>query len=130
MRIIIHGQSQRDYAHKRIDELPKGAVIQFLPDNRTLEQNKALWPRLADIRKHGFPGRENYTDDDWKCVFMRACGHEIRYLIGLDGRPFPTDNRSSKLTKSEFADLLTFIIKFGDENGVAWSEPKERKAND
>lgn len=52
---------------------------------------------------------------------MAACGHQVAFEVGLDGRPFPIGFQSSRLSKAEMMDLITFIQAWGDENGVRWS---------
>lgn len=68
------------------------------------------------------------TAELWKCVFMHACGHEVQFLHGLDGLPFPVGFRSSRMSKGQMADLITFIQEYGDRHAVRWSDPAERKA--
>jgi hypothetical protein len=58
---------------------------------------------------------------------MAACGWEVLFLEGLDGRPFPQGFRSSQLTKSQMTTLQDFIQAWGDENGVRWSEPETKE---
>jgi hypothetical protein len=53
---------------------------------------------------------------------MAACGHEVAVEMGLDNRPFPVGFRSSKLSKSQMADLITFVAEYGDRHGVNWSD--------
>ena len=48
---------------------------------------------------------------------------EFQFENGLDGRPFPIGFSSSRLTKAEFADLITTVQEYGDRHGVEWSEP-------
>ncbi len=123
--VIIHGKSQREHAHKCVDKLPLGGHVQFKTDIRTDLQNRKLWPLLQDIRDAKLPGREHYSRDDWKCVFMKTLGQEVRYLHDINGRPFDPGMRSSRLTKSEFADLMTLVIQYGDQNGVQWTGPEK-----
>jgi hypothetical protein len=52
---------------------------------------------------------------------MSACGWEVAFLPGLDGRFLPYGYRSSQLTKKQMGDLMDFIESWGAENGVVWS---------
>ena len=90
---------------------------------RSLDQNAKLWAMLSDISRAEPEGRK-LTSDEWKCIFMQACGWEVQFLEGLDGRPFPAGFRSSKMTKAQMADLITFIQAKGDEWGVPWRESR------
>ena len=54
--------------------------------------------------------------------FMQACGHEVAFEQGLDGRPFPIGFHSSKLTKAQMSDIIEFIYSYGAKHGVKWSD--------
>jgi hypothetical protein len=59
------------------------------------------------------------TSELWKSVFMDALGHEVDYIASLDGkRIFPLGHRSSQLSKSQFADLLTLMLAWAAENDL------------
>jgi hypothetical protein len=75
---------------------------------------------LSDVAMSKPQGRM-HTPEEWKCIFMAACGWEVAFLPGLDGRFLPYGYRSSKLTKKQMTDLQDFIQAWGDENGVRWS---------
>ena len=125
--IILASERQRAIAHALIDRAPDGFVFNIHEPNRTLDQNAKMWAMLSDIARAKPEGRM-MTAEMWKCVFMHACGYEAQFLNGLDGLPFPVGFRSSRMTKAQMADLITFIQEYGDRHGVRWSEPKERKA--
>lgn len=59
---------------------------------------------------------------------MQACGYEVQFLMGLDGNPFPSGFRSSRMSKQQMCDLIDFIQCYGDENGVEWTDAKAIKA--
>lgn len=125
--VRLIGDPQRELAHKLIDAAPQAAVVNIREASRTLDQNAKLHAMLSDISRAKPEGRK-MTPDVWKAVFMQACSHEVAFEIGLDGKPFPIGFRSSRLTVAEMADLITFMLEYGDRHGVVWSEPKERKA--
>lgn len=53
---------------------------------------------------------------------MNACGWDVQFLEGLDGRPFPIGFRSSHMTVKQMIDLIEYMQAFGDENGVIWKQ--------
>lgn len=121
-RIILHGASQQAYAHRCIDEAPKGAVVSILAATRTNEQNAKLWAMLEDVRRCEPEGRK-WTADTWKAAFMHSLGHQVQFCEGLDGSgPFPIGFRSSKLTVAQMSDLIEVIYEYGARHGVAWRE--------
>jgi hypothetical protein len=63
---------------------------------------------LGDIASAHPDGRE-HTPEVWKCIFMQALGHEIRFIHGLDGEPFPYGFKSSKLNKAQMTALMEYI---------------------
>lgn len=124
--VILHGHSQKAFAVSLIEKAPPGAVLTIREATRSIDQNSKLWAMLSDVSR-AMPGGRRHTPEVWKTLFMHACGHAVQFEMGLNGQPFPTGFRSSKLTKSQMADLITFIIQWGDEHGVIWTEPHEEE---
>lgn len=122
-RLIVRLASQRDreLAKRAIDRAPEGYVADIHEQRRSDEQNRALWPRLAEIQKQR-PTHNNVAMNPelWKVVFMDALGDEMRMMPKLNGDGFfPMGHSSSALTKSQFADLLTLIDAWCAQEGVA-----------
>jgi len=122
--VILRGDSQRMLAKALIDKAPVDAVVTVKEATRNLDQNARLWAMLSDISRAKPDGR-TMTAELWKCVMMQACGHEVQFLNGLDGLPFPAGFRSSRLTVRQMADLISFVAAYGDQHGVKWSEQYE-----
>ena len=89
---------------------------------RSLSQNKKLWPMLNDIQKQVNWYGDSLDTDDWKAMFMASLSKQ-RAVPGIDGGFVGLSQRSSKLNKEEFSDLIEVIYAFGSERNVAWSEP-------
>lgn len=121
--VILHGPSQRAFAKQLIDRAPVDAILSVREAKRTTDQNSKLWAMLSDISRAKPDGR-CHTPEVWKTLFMHACGHAVQFEMGLNGQPFPVGFSSSKLSKSQMADLITFVIQWGDEHGVVWTEPE------
>lgn len=122
--VILHGKSQKQFAHELIERAPAGAVLTIREAKRTADQNSMLWACLSDISRFKPDGRK-HTPEIWKALMMNACGHAVQFETGLNGQPFPVGFQSSKLTKSQMADLLTFVLQWGDEKGVPWTTPDD-----
>ncbi|WP_343518132.1 recombination protein NinB [Sphingomonas sp.] len=125
--ITLTSGFQRERAKRFIDRAPAGYVASVQEPRRTQEQNDRMWAMLTDISVQQPLGRR-HTPDDWKAIFMNACGWECQFVDGLDGRPFPKGFRSSHLTKSQMSTLIDFMSAWGSENGVVWSEPHQDAA--
>ncbi len=120
--IRLTGHPQREYAKRMIDGAPDYSVVSLRPGDRTPEQNDKMWAMLTDIARSKPEGRR-WTPETWKCAFMHSLGHQVQFCEGLDqSGPFPIGFRSSRLGKSQMADLITCIQEYGDRHGVRWSE--------
>lgn len=111
----------RQRAAQAVLDAPDGHIVEIREPTRNLDQNAMLWSLLSDISRQQ-PGGRKLTPDDWKVLMMHACGWECQFLEGLDGRPFPAGFRSSRLSVKQMADLLTFVLAWGDENGIRWTQ--------
>lgn len=118
--VRLIGPSQRQYAHKLIDEAPAGGVLTLREPTRTSEQNDKMWAMLTDISR-ALPMCRRHTPDDWKAIFMNACGWECQFIEGLDGRPFPQGFRSSRMTVAQMSAMIEYMTAWGAENGVHFS---------
>jgi hypothetical protein len=126
-RIPLNSDFARERAVAAILKAPKGYIASVEEPKRTLSQNDRLWALLSDVAMSKPMGRM-HTPEEWKCIFMSACGWEVAFLPGLDGRFLPYGYRSSKLTKKQMTDLQDFISAWGSEHGVVWSDPQEQAA--
>lgn len=78
---------------------------------------------LSDIAQQKEHGGRKYTPDQWKCLFMHACGREMQFVPSLDGTSFmPLGYRSSELTKEEMSALIECMFAWGAENGVTFHD--------
>ena len=109
-----------DYALKA----PTGSRVEFKAPKRTLPQNDRFWAMLTDISTQKTHTGRKFTPDQWKVLFMHACGREVQFLPSLDGATFiPWGQSSSDLSKDEMTDLIEFMFAWGAENGIIWSDP-------
>lgn len=126
--IILHGKSQRAFAHSLIDHVPNGFIVKFSEPKRSTEQNAKLWAMLSDVSRAKPEGRK-WTPEVWKCAFMHSLGHQVQFCEGLDGSgPFPLGFHSSRLTVKQMADLIECVYEYGSRHGVKWSEPEREAA--
>ena len=119
--VILDSRYRREQAHKLVDAAPVGAVMTIAMPKRSTDQNALLWTLLGFISR-AKPGGRKHTPETWKALFMHAMGHQSRFEMGLNGEPFPAGFRSSQLTRAQMADLITFIMAWGAEQGVQFDE--------
>lgn len=122
--VWLRGEHQRRLAHQLIDKAPQDAVVAVSAAKRSDDQNAKMWAMLSDISRTKPEGRA-HIPEVWKCIFMAALGHEVKFEMGLDNQPFPIGFRTSKLTKAQMSDLIEFIYAYGAKNNVKWSEKYE-----
>lgn len=120
-KIVLGSEFTRQRACALVRKAPDGYIASIAEPKRTIAQSDKMWAMLTDVSV-AMPLGRRHTPDDWKAIFMNACGWECQFVEGLDGRPFPKGFRSSHLTKSQMGDLINYIQAFGDENGVRWSD--------
>lgn len=125
--VILAGPTQRQFAKTLIDRAPVNAVLNIKEATRTGDQNNKLWALLSDLSRAKPEGRR-HTPEVWKALVMHACGHAVQFEIGLNGQPFPIGFRSSRLTKSQMSDLIEWILQYGAEQGVVWSDEPGRES--
>lgn len=123
-KVVLSSRFTRARAHALIDKAPDGFVMSLAEPRRTLSQSDKMWAMLTDISV-SMPGGRRMIPEDWKVVMMAACGWEVQFLEGLDGRPFPSGFRSSQMTKIQMASLIDFMQAWGDENNVRWTDQQE-----
>lgn len=122
LTVRLVGQSQRDHAKRLIDRAPDDFVMKLAEEARSEAQNRLMWPLIKDMRDQ-IPGMAEYNADDTKLRFLHQLGQELRFLPALEGAGmFPVGQRSSTLSKSQFAALLTLMFAWGDRHGVIWSQ--------
>jgi len=121
--IVLTGQRARDEAIRLIGIAPAGAIVNVRTAKRTVDQNAKFWAMLSDVSRAKPEGR-CHTPEVWKALFMHACGHAVQFEMGLNGQPFPTGFRSSRLTKAQMADLIETVSEYGARHGVRWSDEK------
>lgn len=125
-KFILTDDNVRARAVRLIKALKVGWVVRITERNRTREQNAKMWAMLTDLSLAKPEGRK-CTPDDWKCLVMHACGHDVQFMIGLDEKPFPVGFKSSALTIPQMGQLIEWMYAYGAEHGVQWSEPEPDK---
>lgn len=127
--IQLNTRADRMKAHLGVDRAPQGYTLELREPKRSDEQNRALWSLLNQIQRqrpehNGVP----MTPELWKATFMDALNSECTIMPKLDGRGFFPLHSTSRLGKSEFADLLTLMLAWCAEQGLAVEHFDEAEA--
>lgn len=126
--VVITSPEARNRAVRWCEEAPDGTTVRYYKPGRTLSQNDRMWAMLTDVASQKEHNGQRYSTDQWKQLFMHACGHEVHFMAGLSGEPFPAGFRSSKLSKEQMGELMDFMEAWGAQNGVRWSDLPEDRA--
>ena len=120
--LALTGEAAKKAACREILAAPEGYIVTIAEKTRSLDQNAKLWPMLQDIARqcdwHGLKLKE----DEWKDL-LSAGLVQSKVVPNMEGNGFVIlGQRTSKMTKSQFAALIELLYAFGAERGVVWSE--------
>jgi hypothetical protein len=76
---------------------------------------------LTDISRQVDWYGNKLSQEEWKSVFSSALKKQ-KVVPGLDGGFVVCGQSTSKMTKSEFSELLELIAAFGANNGVKFND--------
>jgi hypothetical protein len=123
--VVLQSPSDRAKVARWAAGCARGTRVVFKGPKRTLPQNDRMWAMLTDIAQQKEHAGRKYTPDQWKVLFMHACGREVQFLPALDGSTFiPWGQSSSDLSKAEMSELIEFIFAWGAEHGVMFHDPE------
>lgn len=121
--VILDSPQTRAKAAGWVMKAPHGTRCEFKASKRSLPQNDLMWSLLTQVAQQKEHAGRRYTPDQWKVLFMHACGREVQFIPSLDGATFlPWGRSSSDLSKQEMTDLIEFILSWGAQNGVAFHD--------
>ena len=121
--IVLNSEADRAKAARYINAAPAGTRIELKAARRSLPQNDRMWAMLTDIATQKDHNGRKYTPDQWKVLFMSACGREVQFIPSLDGKTFlPWGQSSSDLSKEEMSNLIEFMFAWGAEHGVIFHD--------
>lgn len=123
--LILNSQADRQKAIHWIQQAKPHTRVEFKAHKRSTDQNSKMWAMLTEVAEQATHMGQRYTPDQWKILFMYACGREVQFLPGLDGKTFlPWGQSTSNLSKEEMTDLIEFIFAWGAENDITFRDPQ------
>ena len=124
---ILHTEAQRLKVARIVAQLGQFSRVEIKGPVRTLKQNSKLWPMLTDIAEQCEWAGKPRTPGDWKDLFTAAVkvAAGMEAVPGLEGGLMILGLHTSDMSVEEMADLITYMLKWGDEHGVVWSDPAE-----
>lgn len=113
---LVHDEARRR-ARRDVESAPDGWIVTVSEPTRSLDQNALMWPLLEDIARQVEWYGNRLTADEWKDVLTAALRKE-KVVPGINGGFVVLGQRTSKMGKREFSELVDLIYAFGAERGV------------
>ena len=108
----------RQRAQEAIKAAPDGQIVLIKEPTRNKEQNALLWSLLGQVSKSVIWHGNKLTSDEWKDVFSSSLKKQ-KVVPGIDSGSFVICGRStSRMSKSEFSELIELIYAFGASQEV------------
>lgn len=126
--VTLNSKTERERAVMWVGKAPTGSRVEFKGPRRNCDQNAKFWAMLSDVAtQHRINGRR-YSTDDFKVMFLTAYAEEtgmaIRHLPAIHrAGMIPSGRSSSDLSVKEMSELIEWILAWGAENGIRWSDP-------
>jgi hypothetical protein len=119
--LILTGEVARKAACREVLAAPEGYAVTIAERTRSLDQNALLWALLHELSVQTDWHGMKLSPDEWKDVFSAALKKQ-KVVPGLDGGFVVCGQRTSRMGKREFGDLLELVYAFGAERGVRFSD--------
>lgn len=120
----ITGEASRQAIKREADAAPLGHVVTIAEPNRNLEQNALMWCLLAELERQTDWHGNKLNADEWKDL-LSAGLVQSKVVPNMTGNGFVIlGQRTSKLTKMQFAALIELIYAFGAERDVVFSDER------
>jgi len=117
---LVHQEARQRAANDCLNA-PDGYMVTVSEQTRNLEQNAKLWALLAEVADQVDWYGNKLSAEDWKCVFSAALKKE-RVVPGINGGFVVLGQSTSKMSKSEFSELIELIHAFAAEKGVSFAQ--------
>lgn len=101
----------------------------ILNPRRSNDQNKRLWAMLTEVSRQVDWYGQKLAPEDWKHIFSSSLKKQ-RVVPGLDDGFVVLGISTSKLSVSEFAELIELIQAFGVEHDVVFSDEAEHASQE
>lgn len=123
--LILTGEIARKAACREILAAPDGVAVTISERTRSLDQNAALWPALMEISKQTDWHGMKLSPEEWKDL-LSAGLTKSKVVPNMEGTGFVIlGQRTSKMSKREFSDLLDMVYAFGSDRGIVFADISE-----
>lgn len=133
----INSANQIDYVLREVAQalaaglVAGAAIITLTRPNRSLMQNKLLWPLLTDFSKQIEHYGNRYTPQQWKDLLTASFVGCTDYAPSLDGKSLVAFGvRTSEWPKDTFSQFIEFMFAEGADRGVEWSRQSQNNIDE
>jgi hypothetical protein len=121
----LTGDLARSAACREVMSAPEGYVVTISEPTRSLDANAKMWAMLAELSAQTDWHGNKLNPEEWKDL-LSAGLVQSKVVPNMQGNGFVIlGQRTSKLSKSQFAALIELITAFGVERGVKFSDHAE-----
>lgn len=118
---VMAHDTARARAVEAVRTAPPGWTVRVEPPKRSGDQNALLHAELGEVAERMEWAGKRRSIDTWKrlltAAWLRARGESVELLPAIDGHGVDVVfRRTSTLTRSECAELTTFIQAWKAEN--------------
>jgi len=117
---ILSHDKARTNALQAVKNAPDGYEVKISEKTRSKDQNAHLWAILTDISEQVEWHGQKLSSTDWKHILSASLSKEQRMAPGINGGFVLLGRATSKMSKSEFSDLLELAYAFGAEHDVTF----------
>lgn len=121
----ITGEVARKAICRHVLTADEGYIVTIAEPSRNLEQNAKMWAMLADLSEQTDWHGNKLNPEEWKDL-LSAGLVQSKVVPNMTGNGFVIlGQRTSKLSKSQFAALIELITAFAVERGVIFGDERQ-----
>jgi len=122
--LTITGEVARKAICRHVMTADEGYIVTIAEPSRNLEQNAKMWAMLADLSAQTDWHGNRLNPEEWKDL-LSAGLVQSKVVPNMTGNGFVIlGQRTSKLSKSQFAALIELITAFAVECGVIFGDER------
>lgn len=126
--IFLIDQRRKDFAKQCIESAPLDYVCQIKQKTRKEDQSARFHAMCGDVSRQLQYMNRWLTKDQWKVLFISghamATGLGADIVPGLEGEFTNIRESSAEMSIKRMASLIEYVMAYGTDKGVKWTEPK------
>lgn len=121
---VLAYRSDRERAHRAIDAAEVNSRVEIKGPARSLKQNRNFWGAFTDIAEqlswHGM----QLSPAQWRLLLIDGFKGEMSLVPNIAGTGMiNVGSRTSDLSREEASEFIEFVLAFGAQHGVVFTEP-------